>query len=201
MAETEKVPGSEPLENVSKEKFCILFAQGVRQYKAYQMSGMEDKAVDAGGGIVELDNHASSGRANRLLKQKDVQDRYQFLRKEYLEQFKMGKDDLMRELGFLANGRASDMVTFGPEGAIEIKDSSELPEDVDKAITEVSSSIAGDGGAIVKIKRADKIRAMELIAKIGGYIAEKQEIKIDASSAMLAWDKRREQIAKDQKAA
>ena len=83
------------------------------------------------------------------------------------------QDQVIRELARIAFGDLRDAVRWGPEG-VTLRDSAGLAEDVARTIAEVKQSDSG-----LSIKRHDKLKALELLAKHLGMLTERQELKHD----------------------
>ena len=73
---------------------------------------------------------------------------------------------ILRELGAIAFARATDVLSVC-DGALVVKDTAQLPEELQCAIASVEKSTGG-----IKVKFYDKMKALELLGKAVGLFDE-----------------------------
>ena len=76
---------------------------------------------------------------------------------------------VLRELQAIALARTTDVVGI-QSGALVIRDTEGLPENLAPAIASIEKTSAG-----VKVKFYDKLKALELLGKLGGLFEESPE--------------------------
>lgn len=87
------------------------------------------------------------------------------------------QDRVLKEIARVAFGDPRDVMTWGPEGVV-LKDSSSLTEDQAMQVAEVSETTSSSGGSL-KLKKHDKVKALELLGRHLGMFTD----KIEASGA------------------
>lgn len=80
------------------------------------------------------------------------------------------QDMVVRELARVAFGDPRALMVWGPDG-VRLRDSGELTEDQAATVAEVSQSVTASGGSL-KLKRHDKVRALELLGKHLGMFTD-----------------------------
>lgn len=83
------------------------------------------------------------------------------------------QDQVVTELAKIAFGNVRDVMEWGPRG-VTLKDSAALTEAQAAGVAEVSESVTKDGGSI-KLKRHDKVKALELLGRHLGMFTDKVE--------------------------
>lgn len=118
-----------------------------------------------------------SARMNgrRLLAYEDVREAVDRGRMELSERTGITMERVIRELERIAFADPRRVFKWGPDG-VELIDSDSLTEDVAAIVSEVSESATGRGG--VRIKRYDKLKALELLGKHLGGSAERKRVDI-----------------------
>lgn len=111
----------------------------------------------------------SVGQEN--LKKPEIQKYLSELMLEREKRTEVTQDMVVNELRRIAFGDLRSAVTWGPRG-VTIRDSAELTDDEAAAIAEVSETVTSFGGS-TKIKRHDKLRALELLGKHLGMFRDK----------------------------
>lgn len=81
----------------------------------------------------------------------------------------------VNELRRVAFGDLRKSVKWGPDG-VTLVDSSELSDDDAAAISEVGETKSENGGSL-KIKRHDKLKALELLGRHLGFYDDKVTLK------------------------
>ncbi|MDY0258495.1 MAG: terminase small subunit [Desulfovibrio sp.] len=94
------------------------------------------------------------------------------------------QDRVVAELAKIAFGSARDVMEWGPDGVI-LKDSAELTDDQAAGVAEVSESTTKDGGSL-KLKRHDKVKALELLGRHLGMFTDKVKNEITGGIA-ITW--------------
>lgn len=117
----------------------------------------------------------SSG--SRLLGIAKVSEEIKRLRKERSERCTVEADDIIKELKLLAFSDMEDYVEFGPTG-VTLKEISELPPEMSRAIAKVSHHLGAEGAGIVEFKLHDKRPALVDIGKHIGMFPNKHELEL-----------------------
>jgi len=120
------------------------------------------------------DSSRESANANacRLMKTSGISEEIKRLRKERSERCAIEADDVIKELKLLAYSDMDDYVEFGPAG-VTLKEMSEMPTEMTRAIVEVSHNFTSEGGGSIKFKLADKRPALVDIGKHLGMFVDK----------------------------
>lgn len=102
----------------------------------------------------------------------------------------ISQDKILEELANIAFGDLRDVVEWSDKG-VQLKDSKELTPEQSAAISEVSETITASGGS-VKVKRHDKVKAIELLMRHKGMLNDKLELggRVDIASAIEEGNKR-----------
>ena len=106
-------------------------------------------------------------QGQRLLKHVEVSARIEKSQEKYRERYEITREKLIDELAKIAFGDIRDMVKW-TGSRITLIPSKEITDDIAAAISEVTKGKFG-----ISIKRQDKIRALELIAKLAGIYDDK----------------------------
>ena len=85
-------------------------------------------------------------------------------------------DRVVAELAKIAFGSARDVMEWGPNGVV-LKDSAELTDEQAAAIAGVSENITQNGSSL-KLKRHDKVKALELLGRHLGMFTDKVKNEI-----------------------
>jgi phage terminase small subunit len=93
-------------------------------------------------------------------------------------------DRVVKELARIAFVDTRQVFTWGPNG-VTLRDSSELTDDEAAVVSEVSETTTESGGTI-KVKRFDKLKALELLGKHLGMFVERKEISGPNGGAVKA---------------
>lgn len=81
------------------------------------------------------------------------------------------QERVVEELARVAFGDLRGVSTWGPDG-VSLKPSDELTDEQSAAISEVVETVTKDGGS-VRIKRHDKVKALELLGRHLGMFVDK----------------------------
>ena len=119
--------------------------------------------------------NAAYACAHRLLKSAKVQTLIdEALHTQHLVDT-ASKERILAELSRIAFGNATDVADW-QQGTVILKDSADLSEDVTATITEINEIPLRGGGSRLQIKRADKLKALELLSKYHGLLTDKCEL-------------------------
>jgi phage terminase small subunit len=120
----------------------------------------------------------SKKTANRtgpgLLKKSSVANAVALAIDERAKRVEVAQDMVVKELARIAFGDLRDSVVWGAGGVV-FKDSSELTDDAAAAISEISEHTTEKGGTL-RIKRYDKVKALELLGKHLGMFIDRTEL-------------------------
>ena len=86
----------------------------------------------------------------------------------------VSQDAIVRELQRIAFGDLRGTMSWGPKG-VRLKESKRLKADDAAAVAEVSETTTLNGGSL-KIKRHDKVKALELLGRHVGMFVDKHEL-------------------------
>ncbi|KAF5089802.1 Terminase small subunit [anaerobic digester metagenome] len=86
------------------------------------------------------------------------------------------QDKVVAELARIAFGNARDVMDWGPSG-VTLKSSGELTDDQAASVAEVSETTTREGGSL-KLKRHDKVKALELLGRHLGMFTDKVKNEI-----------------------
>ena len=119
----------------------------------------------------------------RLLRDARVKEAVQKAMQERNQRVEISQDRILEELARIAFGDLRDAVTWGPSG-VSLKDSAELTEDQAAAISEVGETVTKEGGS-TRIKRHDKVKAIELLMRHKGMLNDKLNINGELNVSAL----------------
>lgn len=85
------------------------------------------------------------------------------------------QDRVLKEIARVAFGDPRDVMTWGP-GGVTLKDSATLTDDQAMQVSEVSETIGATGGGSLKLKKHDKVKALELLGRHLGMFTDKTEL-------------------------
>ena len=104
----------------------------------------------------------------------DIQEEIQKRREELTQaEGSMTPEEVLHKLAVIARSNIKDVCSWDEQG-VTMKPSTEIPERKAFSISEVSSS-PGKEGAKVRVKMVDKLKALDLIAKILGMGEQEPE--------------------------
>ena len=109
-------------------------------------------------------------QGSRLMGNMEVRDRVRELKEELQERTEITRDRLVEELSKVAFGDIRGVLSWD-ESKVTLRPSGLISDDDAASIAEVTESSTG-----VKVKRADKIRAIDLLSKLLGFYDEKQAV-------------------------
>ena len=108
----------------------------------------------------------------RLSENVGVQKKIEALKEERARSLDITAERVLKELARLAFADPTDIVSIGKNGVVTVKPTAQLTEDQRRVIQSVSETPNG-----IKIKFADKIRALELVGKHIGLFEERIRIE------------------------
>ena len=85
-------------------------------------------------------------------------------------------DRVVSELAKIAFADPRELMEWGPEG-VKLKDSAELTEEQAASVAEVSETTTKDGGSL-RLKKHDKVKALELLGRHLGMFTDKVKNEI-----------------------
>lgn len=114
--------------------------------------------------------------ASELLDKTGVREAIAAAQSRREQRTEITQDKVVAELAKIAFGSARDVMTWGPQGVI-LKDSAELTDEQAAAIAGVSENITQNGSSL-KLKRHDKVKALELLGRHLGMFTDKVKNEI-----------------------
>lgn len=138
-------------------------ARFVREYLV-DLNGTQ-AAIRAG-----YSERTANEQAARLLAKVSVRQAVQEAMAAREARTEITQDMVLRELARVAFGDPRALMDWGPDG-VRLRDSGELTEDEAAAVAEISQSVTASGGSL-KLKRHDKVRALELLGKHLGMFTD-----------------------------
>ena len=130
--------------------------------------------------------------AARLLSKVHIQKKVEALKAERAKRLDISAERVLKELARLAFGDPAEIVSVGRRGRITVKPTADLTEDQRRTIQAVSETPNG-----IKIKFADKLRALELVGKHIGLFVDRVQVE-QARPLEGMTDAELEEIARDE---
>lgn len=93
-------------------------------------------------------------------------------------------DRVVAELAKIAFADPRDLMEWGPDG-VKLKASADLTEEQAASVAEVSETTTKDGGSL-KLKKHDKVKALELLGRHIGMFKDKVENEI-SGGLVVTW--------------
>lgn len=114
--------------------------------------------------------------ANRLMADPRIHEEISRLMGERVKRTEITQDMVIKELGYIAFGRASHLMKWGPNG-IEVKPSEELSDEEIALVAEISETVSGNESQnrSIKLKCNDRLKALELLGRHLGMFKDKVE--------------------------
>lgn len=140
------------LKNLQHEKFCHCYLVHFNGARAAREAGYAESSAKV--------------RAVELLKREDIQARLCELADEATGSIDVTRDRIVAEAAAVAFSDVRNVVEWGPAG-VTLRLSSELAEAAAVAVSQVKEGKHG-----VELKLHDKMKALELLAKIQGLFKE-----------------------------
>ena len=123
--------------------------------------------------------------ACRLLKRKPVAEAVEKDLAARAARVEINQDSVVRELAKIAFGDLRQAAAWGPDGLV-LKPSDQLTEEQAACIREVSERRTKDGGE-VKIKRHDKVKALELLGRHLGLFVDRVDHRVSAVAEVIRY--------------
>lgn len=130
--------------------------------------------------------------AVELLNKTHIAEAIKRAMQERNQRVEISQDRILEELSRIAFGDLRDAVTWGPAG-VNLKESADLTDEQAAAIAEVGETVTKDGGS-TRIKRHDKVKALELLMRHKGMLNDK--LNIGGELNVSALEKGRERAKK-----
>jgi phage terminase small subunit len=111
----------------------------------------------------------------RLLANVSVRSAVADAQKKRSDRTEITQDRVLKEIARVAFGDPRDVMTWGP-GGVTLKDSATLTDDQAMQVSEVSETIGATGGGSLKLKKHDKVKALELLGRHLGMFTDKTEL-------------------------
>ena len=121
--------------------------------------------------------------AVELLNKTHVAEAIKKAMQERNQRVEISQDRILEELARIAFGDLRDAVTWGKEG-VKLRESAELTEDQAAAISEVGETVTKEGGS-TRIKRHDKVKAIELLMRHKGMLNDKLNLSGELNVSAL----------------
>lgn len=109
----------------------------------------------------------------RLLVNVSVRSAIESAQAERAGRLDITADKVLKEIARIAFGDPRDVMAWGP-GGVELKDSAGLDEDQAMQVAEVTQTVSATGGSM-KLKKHDKVKALELLGRHLGMFTDKLE--------------------------
>ncbi len=93
-------------------------------------------------------------------------------------------DRVVSELARIAFADPRDLMEWGPSG-VKLKDSADLTKEQAASVAEVSETTTKDGGSL-KLKKHDKVKALELLGRHMGMFKDKVETEV-SGGLVITW--------------
>ena len=130
---------------------------------------------------------AAAVNASRLLRNAKVlaykEEREAEIARKLQERYQVTQERILKEISMLAFARMSDVATWGENG-VEFIPTEVLDEYVKAGILEVSETRNSSGGTI-KLKLADKTKALEILGKHLGLFQDKHKYEVGLTGEVM----------------
>jgi phage terminase small subunit len=117
----------------------------------------------------------AGSKGEQLLKIVEIQNAVNAALAERSKRTEVTADRVVQELARIAFVDFRQIATWGPGGGVVLISSDELTDDEAAIVAEVSETTTETGGSL-RIKRYDKIKALELLGKHLGMFVDRKEI-------------------------
>lgn len=118
----------------------------------------------------------AKSQGQRLLTNVDVSAALAAAQAEREQRTEITQDRVVSELARIAFADPRDLMEWGPSG-VKLKDSADLTKEQAASVAEVSETTTKDGGSL-KLKKHDKVKALELLGRHMGMFKDKVEAEI-----------------------
>jgi phage terminase small subunit len=157
-ARKRRAPGGEMTDR--KRLFVKEYLVDLNATQAALRAGYSAKTANAQGG--------------RLLRDVSVRTAIENGKAARADRLAVSADRVIKELARIAFGDPRDVMSWGPDG-VALKDSSALEDDEAMQVAEVSQTTSATGGSL-KLKKHDKVKALELLGRHIGMWNDKLDI-------------------------
>ncbi len=137
-------------------------------------------------------SRTAGSQAHDLLKKPEILAAMQAAIQERDKRVEISQDRIILELSRIAFGDLRGLVTWGGRG-ISLTDSKDLSDDAAASLAEVAETAAG----ALKIKRHDKVKALELLMRHKGMLNDKLALNIPPDSLGVATCEQKSLAARD----
>ncbi len=138
--------------------------------------------------------HTANRIATRLLTYVHIHQKIEALKAERARSLDITAERVLLELSRLAFGDPTDIVSVGKRGVVKVRPTDELDEDQRRMIAAISETPNG-----IKIKFADKLRALELVGRHIGLFIDRIQVEEPRQIEEMS-DDELEKIAHDDEA-
>ena len=152
-------PGRQPLRGAKRERFVTEYLLDLNGTQAAIRAGYSAKTANR--------------IANELLSKPDIQAAISAAQEQRAKRTEITQDLIVRELAKIAFGDPRDVMTWGPDG-VRLRASTELTDEQAAQVAEVSETTTTTGGSL-KLKKHDKVKALELLGRHLGLFTDKVE--------------------------
>jgi len=125
---------------------------------------------------------AATQVASRLLTYAKVQEAVASATKTRALGAQITRERVLQELARVAFGDPRKVMTWGPNG-VDLINSETLTDDEAAQVAEVSQTVTQHGGSI-KLKRFDKVKALELLGRHLGMFEERED---EGDEVVIEW--------------
>lgn len=122
----------------------------------------------------DLTDETAAVNGSRLLRNAKVSNYIGERIKEREKRTEITQDDVVRSLKMILDANVTDVVNAKGQYKITVKDTSEIPKELQFAIKSIKPSKAG-----IEVEFYDKLRAAELLGKHLGMFTDKFEVTSD----------------------
>lgn len=129
----------------------------------------------------------ASGCASRLLKTPRVKREIRAAMEDRIERTQVTQDLVVTELARIAFGNLSDVMSWGPDG-IDLVPSADLTPDQAAGVQDVSTATGKDAGTL-RLKRHDKVKALELLGRHLGVFSDRADSLVDTPAPLSDEDR------------
>jgi hypothetical protein len=162
-----KASGALPLKNPRHEKLAREYASGATQAEAWRSTFGRDP---------------STGNASRTFARAEIHARIEYLRAEWNRMAGISLAALQSRYLRIADANVLTYCEADERGRMRVRDLTKLPHSATAPISELN--IDKDGG--VKLKLADKLHALDSLAKtIGAFAASEQESGLSLETLVI----------------
>ena len=160
---------------LQQEKFARAVGAGKSQAEAYRLAYPASK---------KWQPKSLWSKASMLAASAKVEQRIASILSKAAFNTEVTVERITREAAYIAFGDRRKLMSWGP-GGVRIVQSAKLT-DAEAACVAEASQTNGVDGRTIRLKMHDKVRALELLARIAGAFKEDNKQKADALGALLS---------------